>query len=153
MKNFHVFSILLSAILLLVLQSERSLAQSGCHSTISGVPICTGFYLHIDTSLASRINTLKKSADSLNKEAKHLEDSLSEGWMDSKLPDKFQEQNTKPKPTPSGILSLPNTIRGFCSEINGIASSPNFELFKENNHTPIPGFKGWYYEKLADIAK
>ena len=73
-----------------------------------------------------------------------MEDSLSKGWMENNLPDEFLEQNTEPKPTPGWE---------FRGKTDGVFPLPNIELFKEKNQTPIPGFKGWYFDKLADIGK
>ena len=61
------------------LSSRIAQSQSACNGTIFGIPVCTGFCLdkkQEDPKRKERIKELRHKADSLNKEAKILSDSL-----------------------------------------------------------------------------
>ena len=165
MKNFHVFPVFLSTIFLLALQSEKSLAQSQCCGRIFGIPICTGFCIDLDTSsVHKKINKLEKSADSLAKEAERLKDSLvgkishkdfGDLFLDAdsligSLPDNLKKWEAIPKEYHFEVPDLPE----YRYKRIPRGQIDPFALPKENKkQSPIYGFKGWYFEKLADIGK
>jgi hypothetical protein len=168
MKNFHAFLSLLFVMFLLASVTERSSAQSHCPSSICGIPICTGFWVDLDTSpVHKRINKLEQSADSLRKEAMRLQDSIagieSSGGGASLLPKNFGHffQNSDSLLGPGSVFGN-STPKDFHFEIPNLPENRFFDRFPNGTiegftspeirkkKAPIKGFKGWYIEELAD---
>ena len=200
MRANHIFSIVLLAICFIAIGSAISFGQ--VPGRLFGVPICTGFYVDVDTSAVhKRINKLEQSADSLRREAARLSDSL----LRERIPtfgnygEEFQKYwkrdtpfenyqlpfdglyNLKPNPILPHLDNNPPFIEPdnnpqqwnidprdgdffdqriphspfYYNPPNNIERmpSPKIEPFKDEKKNPIKDFKGWYYERVADIAK
>ena len=175
MKYFQAFFILFSAIFLLAVQPDKSLAQSECCGTLFGIPICTGFCVELDSSsVHKKINKLEKSADSLRKEAERLDDSLAEKIrhndfrffsLDSKGNLRLDGDSTHWSghwPDSLSIKGWTNAIpKDYHFEMPNIpeykffqGKSNPFSFPKENKkRTPVKGFKGWYMQELAELGE
>jgi hypothetical protein len=98
--------------------------------------------------LKLQMKGLNKQADSLRKEAKHLQDSLS-----YKLGNIFSGDSLLKGWTKDFHFEIPNVpdYRFFERSPHEDIKPFDIKPFKEDEKKkPIEDFKGWYYEKLAD---
>lgn len=151
------------------LSSKSAQAQSACNGTVFGIPVCTGFCLDKkdDAKRKEQIKRLRHEADSLNKEANKLSDSLKGGL----------EINIEPgMHLYSDSLNSRFHIQGNRGSSNEFHfNTPEYRFYDRNlpfnyqipeqvepymvipkqRENPMKNFEGWYIKKLetAELVK
>jgi hypothetical protein len=72
-------------------------------------------------------------------------------WLDPAPGEDFFDPRTPHSPF---YYTPPDNIERMPNDIHGRMPSPKIEPFKKDEKSnPIRDFKGWYFEKLADIVE
>ena len=159
MKKISLF--ILSAFLVSALSSKSVQAQSACNGTLFGIPVCTGFCFDKkdDVKKKERVKRLRHEADSLNKEANKLSDSLKGFFLNSdslNLDMPFHIHGNMG--SSNGFLEQPPaTIWGHTSPFEFLPPhdlTPN-KIEPKQKENPMTNFNGWYIKKLetAELVK
>jgi hypothetical protein len=106
------------------------------------------------TGLKDKIHHLRKSADSLRKEANRLRDSMSnnqwKNFKSFKIPDDFKKWQLE---IPQNIPEIPEPpnpqYKYWTPQMKPFELPPSQEKEKK----PIEHFRGWYFEQLADNSE
>jgi hypothetical protein len=100
-----------------------------------------------DSLVKSKFEVIKRTVDSVKSQMKRLKDSLNyEGGGNlGELLNKFDLK---------GLIG-DSLLKNLPFDIEGKTNSPffpkNFIQPKQKEHKPIPGFKNWHYEELAEL--